>query len=100
MYLIKKIRFLIIVLIFSVLIGCAQDYPDEYFLDGAIRVGFVLEGDYLNTSIAIQSISKQDTWGGNVINLIDPFEFGEYKFNIIHEKTGNKRRCNRNGADS
>ncbi len=88
MCLFHKINILSIALVISVSCSEGQVPGTEHFRDGALRVDFILEGDHQHSTIILDEVSRQSAWSGNPVNQVDPFEYGEFKFHILHEKTG------------
>ncbi|MFC2116092.1 M64 family metallopeptidase [Bacteroidota bacterium] len=66
----------------------SQHSFDQNFMDGALRVDFVLAGDYQSSVLFLDEVRREASWGGARIKLIDPFKYGEYKFNILDELSG------------
>ena len=79
------------VLLFLILLitypSSAQDF-DDYFSTGSMRVDFILAGDAQHLDIFLEQIKKEPYWGGTEKMLIDPFDYGMYKFNVTDHETG------------
>ncbi len=51
---------------------------NRYFEDATLRVDYVHMGDAQEEWIAIDRLVRTDTWGGSLVNLVDPFNNGKY----------------------
>ncbi len=80
-----KIKYLLPLLL-VVQIATAQKF-DDYFIEGALRVDFLLTGTASSTTPIIYSIKKDKYFGGSQTNLIFP-NYGEYYVQIKDAKTG------------
>lgn len=80
--------FLLSILITSMMPGLSQDSFDEFFVGSSLRVDFVLAGDYQSSHLFLDEVRREVYWGGTHTQLLDPFNYGEYKFQIIDEAGG------------
>lgn len=81
-----KVRNLILFLIFPVLIN-AQPGFDKHFTDKSMRFDFLLAGNKNEVKVFEQQILKEPVWGGSKTRLIDPFDYGSYRFRVFDLKT-------------
>ena len=66
----------------------AQINYNDYFTENSLRVDFVFAGNAKTEKIYLQEIKKEPFWSGVKENLLDGFNYGEYKFEIIDKKSG------------
>lgn len=59
-----------------------QDFK-KYFTGGVLRFDYFRTGDKNNEIISNDAIYKEPQWGGSKINLIDTFNMGNYKFEVL-----------------
>lgn len=81
----KKIMRYLTIIILSLfgLTGFSQEKFDQYFEDGSLRVDFIFAGDAQSEVIYLDKLKKEPFWGGSKVNLLDQFEYGEYKFEVV-----------------
>lgn len=84
----KMKRVLILLIIFSPLYSSAQISFDEYFLDKTMRFDFLLAGNSSATSVYPDSFREEPYWGGSLVNLTDPFNYGNFRYEIFDAATG------------
>lgn len=76
----KKFIFIpLYILLFSAL-SFSQVSFDDYFINKTLRLDYVQAGDAGNSVIYFEQMKCEPYWGGTVKNLIDKFNFGEYRF--------------------
>ena len=85
----KQIFIIPIMLFVSTVNGLGQNSFDDVFINKTLRVDFVITGDYKYSDIYLDEIRREPHWAGPQSNLIDPFDYGEYKFEIITRPAGN-----------
>ncbi|MBM4174938.1 MAG: peptidase M64 [Ignavibacteria bacterium] len=61
----------------------AQTTFDKYFIEKSLRIDYFNIGDVKEQIIALDEIREEPFWGGNKINLIDKFYYGNYRFEVI-----------------
>lgn len=59
----------------------------QYFGNQSMRVDFVFYGNADNEEIKLSNLYKEPFWGGSNSNLVDELNYGEYKFEILNQKT-------------
>jgi hypothetical protein len=85
----KKIIFIsIIILIFSG-ITFSQINFDDYFIPKTLRLDYVQAGNSQSSNIYFEQMKCEPYWGGTVKNLIDKFNYGEYRF-FVYDSISNK----------
>jgi len=75
-----------------VLIGCsvfAQVDFNKYFTGKTLRVDVQLGGTADKTDVYLSQILQEKYYAGPMKNLIDPFNYGAYKYSLYDIKTGN-----------
>ena len=58
------------------------DY-DTYYTSARMRIDVVLAGDAKNQGAFLDGLSKESIWGGSKVNLVEPFGYGEYKYEVF-----------------
>ncbi|MCD4664798.1 MAG: IgA Peptidase M64 [Bacteroidales bacterium] len=76
----KNIIILLFVLISNSLFS--QIDFDKYFEDKTLRFDYNIGGNHENSSIFLNKIKEEPYWGGSKINLIDKFNFGDFRIMI------------------
>ena len=67
----------------------AQVAFDEYFIEKSLRIDYYLSGDASQTVVSFAKLKKEPFWAGNRENLIDPFNYGNYKI-LVYDKESDK----------
>jgi hypothetical protein len=62
---------------------------DTYFENKTLRIDYVHSGDDSTELYAIDELIEESLWGGSKTNLIDTFNYGNYKF-IAYDKASGK----------
>lgn len=57
-------------------------------LNQTLRVDFILTGDNLKQKASLFRISHDQGWSGSSNQLISPFNYGEYRYFLIHHQSG------------
>ena len=55
---------------------------EHYFLDKTLRLDYFHSGDSENDFYSFDELIEEPFWGGSKYNLIDDFDYGNYKFNV------------------
>lgn len=66
----------------------AQLLYNDYFTDKSLRVDFIFAGNADSETIYLKDIKKESFWGGSKENLINPFNYGEYKVEVLDKSSG------------
>ena len=61
---------------------------DNYFTSGVLRFDYLLSGNHDTAYVFPSGIKKEKIWGGSHTNLIDPHDYGTYRFRLFDEKSG------------
>ncbi|ASB48130.1 M64 family metallopeptidase [Alkalitalea saponilacus] len=61
---------------------------EEFDFETTLRFDFILAGDHSNQRAYPVSFSQHPGWSGTVNQLISPFDFGEYRYLLIHPESG------------
>ncbi len=61
---------------------------DEYFTERTMRFDYFHIGDVNSQMIVFDEIREEPFWGGPKKNLIDPFNFGNYKYEVYDKSSG------------
>lgn len=72
---------LIIFLLLSVNLKGKSGF-DNYFLDKTLRIDYFHSGNAKEESIIVDNIYIEGKWSGNKSNLIFPFKYGRYRYEI------------------
>lgn len=66
-----------------------EDCYNRYFTDERLRIDLTLAGDAKSQNIFLTGLNREAQWSGSKTNLVDPFNYGEYKLEI-KDSLGNK----------
>jgi hypothetical protein len=61
---------------------------DKYFTDGSLRFDYYRTGNDKTEIMSNDEIYKEPYWGGSHINLLDTFDYGNYKFEVYDSISG------------
>ena len=81
-----------IIFIFFVFSICGNLFSQEvdfnkYFLDKSLRVDFSHAGNFNEARYYLEQLKSEPYWSGCKVNLIDPFDYGDYKI-MVYSKDG------------
>ena len=62
---------------------------DDYFENKTLRIDYIHSGSNSSDFYAIDELREEPLYGGSKINLIDTFNFGNYKF-VVYDSTFSK----------
>jgi len=80
-------RTIILFILFSCSIsGLAQNSFDKYFADKVLRFDFMLAGNSQKTVVYPVGMKEEPFWAGSKNILIDPFNFGNFKYEVFDEE--------------
>ncbi|MCK4662815.1 MAG: peptidase M64 [Bacteroidales bacterium] len=83
------LRFIFIPFILICFFSFCQVSFNDYFLPKTLRVDFILAGNDHEENIYLLDLSEEPFYGGSKTNLIDKFDYGEYKFEVFDFESGN-----------
>ncbi|MCU0410327.1 MAG: IgA Peptidase M64 [Bacteroidales bacterium] len=66
----------------------AQLIFDEHFTDRTMRFDFILAGNSESTKVFPVSVNNEPFWGGSLQNLTDPFNYGNFRYEVFDAVTG------------
>lgn len=79
-------RTILLVILFSCSISTmAQNSFDRYFTDKVLRFDFLLAGNSQKTIVYPAGLKEEPFWAGSKKNLTDPFNYGNYKYEVFDE---------------
>ena len=61
---------------------------DKYFLNKTLRIDYFRTGNDTLEYVSIDELIEEQFWGGSKINLLDTFNYGNYKFEVYDISTG------------
>lgn len=77
-------RFLLTtILALTITTGSARPGFDKYFTDKVLRFDFMLAGNATRTTVYPVGMKEEPFFGGSKINLIDPFNYGNFKYEVF-----------------
>jgi hypothetical protein len=76
----KKILFLWLLL---PVLTTAQPLFNQYFHKKTFRFDFLLGGNATEATVFPQQMKQEPYWAGPVVNLIDTFNYGTYRFRVL-----------------
>lgn len=60
----------------------------KFFYDKTLRIDYAHSGNATSDAYALEGLYEEPYWGGSKVNLISPFDYGNYKFTVTDVKTG------------
>jgi len=84
----KKFIFIPLFIMLVSLAGYSQVNFDDYFVKKTLRLDYVQAGDANNSAIYFEQMKCEPFWGGTVKNLIDKFNYGEYRLCVSDLASG------------
>ncbi len=60
---------------------------DTFFIDKSFRFDYNIGGNSEETSIFYNKMKEEPFWGGSKVNLIDTFNFGDFRIRILDAET-------------
>jgi hypothetical protein len=67
----------------------AQHSFDKYFNDKVLRFDFMFAGNSDKTIVYPVGMKEEPFWAGSFTNLIDPFDYGNFKYEVHDTETNN-----------
>ena len=71
------------------LIGLTQNNFVKYFSDKVLRFDFMLSGSSQKTVFYPVGMKEEPFWAGSIINLTDPFNYGNFKYEVFDDADNN-----------
>lgn len=77
-------------LLFTILpiVSFPQITFDQYFLNKTLRLDYYHTGNDTIDSYSIDELIEEPYWGGSIVNLLDKFDYGDYKFVVKDFESG------------
>lgn len=85
----KKVLQVLILNMLFVCVSNGQIKYEDYFSSKSLRIDFHLAGNSNSTEVIIEQLKREPFWSGPVNNLIDPFNYGSYRLEVIDSVSGN-----------
>lgn len=76
----------------------SQSTFDKYFSNKTLRFDFHIAGNFNSQEIFFEEIKEEPYWGGPHQNLIDPFDFGDYRY-LVFDSISNELLFKRGYSD-
>lgn len=73
-------------LFFSVSVSAQEEF-NKYFYNKVLRFDFMLAGNYQKTTVYPAGMREEPFWAGSLYNLIDPFGYGNFKYELFDSLT-------------
>jgi hypothetical protein len=83
----KKI-FFVLLIVTATCLGAKAQF-DNYFENKTLRIDYIHSGDDSTEYFATDELIEESLWGGPKTNLVDTFNFGNYKF-VAYDKASGK----------
>jgi hypothetical protein len=83
----RKLLIRIIILLVPVTVWGSPNF-ENYFTDGVLRFDYLLSGNSDTAYVFPSQIKKEKIWAGSHNNLVDPLNYGTYRFRVFDEKSG------------
>ncbi len=81
-----KLKILIILFIFPIFSFAQVDF-NKYFKNKSLRFDFLLGGNNKNVKVFPKQIKQEPFWAGSKTNLLDPFNYGTYRYRVFDLKS-------------
>ena len=66
----------------------AQSTFDTYFENKSLRIDFITVGNSQTQSAVVHQLREEPVWGGPRKNLVEPFDYGEYRLDVYDKESG------------
>lgn len=84
----KTITSVIILLVISANLGLASVDFDTYFEHRTLRIDYLIGGNAQEQTVFLKSLKKEAHWGGTVVNMIDIYNYGNFRFQLTDKASG------------
>lgn len=79
-------RTIISLILFSLsMLSFAQNGFEKYFISKVLRFDFILAGNSQKTAVYPVEMKEEPFWAGSNTNLTDPFNFGNFRYELFDE---------------
>ncbi|HMU42549.1 MAG TPA: M64 family metallopeptidase [Ignavibacteriaceae bacterium] len=75
-----------LILLFSSVIFSQINF-ENYFENKSLRIDYYHTGNNEHDSYSFDEMKEEPFWGGSKINLIDKFNYGKYKFEVVDDRS-------------
>ncbi len=82
----QKLLFFIVILISSNVFSQKNNF-DKYFKYETLRLDYIHAGNSESEYIYFEKLKQEPFWGGSRKNLIDVFNYGDYRVEVLDKKT-------------
>ncbi len=65
-----------------------QSHFETCFIDKVLRFDFMFSGNKETTIVYPMGMKQEPHWAGSITNLIDPFNYGNFKYEVFDDTTG------------
>jgi hypothetical protein len=76
-----------LLILFSIHHVAAQSF-NQWFEEGVMRIDLVFSGNANETAYAFEGLRKEPHYSGSRSRLMDPFDYGDHKFQVKDEASG------------
>ncbi len=83
-----KIILLKIIILLLPLVTLGNPAFEKYFTTGVLRFDYLLSGNHDTAYVFPVQMKKEKLWGGSHSNLIDPLNYGTYRFRVFDKSDG------------
>ena len=84
----KSITLIFTFLVLAIKLSFASVDFDTYFEHKTLRIDYLLGGNAKEQTVFFQNLKKEPHWGGTRVNMLDPFNYGNYRFKLIDKASG------------
>ncbi len=81
-------RKFLLILVIVPFYSFGQKSFSDYFLQQSLRFDFLLGGNESEARVYPQQMKLEPHWAGSLINLVDTFNFGTYRFRVLDAESG------------
>ena len=82
-----KLKIILILVCFPFFSLSQVDF-NQYFKNKSLRFDFLLGGNDKEVKVFPEQMKQEPYWGGTKTNLIDPFNYGTYRFRVFDLSSG------------
>ncbi|MCZ4694206.1 peptidase [Ancylomarina euxinus] len=85
---IRSLTLILSVLLVATKLSFASVDFDTYFEHKTLRVDYLLGGNANEQTVFLQNLKKESHWGGSTKNLVDSFNYGNFRYKLIDKTSG------------
>ncbi|NLH61474.1 MAG: peptidase M64 [Ignavibacteriales bacterium] len=79
---------LFLLVLFLVSSTIAQVEFSKFFHPKTLRIDYIHAGDAKSDEYFLDELIEEPVWGGSMVKMIDPFDYGKYKFEVYDSEHG------------